>query len=102
MAAGKLELTIQQMQSAISELKEKNGQFQTKVGELENLQQELQSQWTGDANTAFNTAFQNDKQNWDTFHQLVEAYIAQLEAIQKNYEAMEATNKATATTRTFG
>lgn len=101
MASGRLTVTGGELRSAIADLTEKNEQFRTKVGELETLQQELASQWQGDANTAFNNAFQSDKGQWSAFQVLVSQYIQALETILKIYEQAEETNRATASNRTY-
>ena len=101
MASGKLTVTTADLKSAISDLSERNEQFRVKVGELETLQQELASQWQGDANTAFNNAFQSDKGQWLNFQILVTQYIEGLERILTIYEVAEETNTVTAINRTY-
>ena len=101
MASGRIEVTASELRRAISELTEKNNQFRNKVSELEGLQQELASQWQGEANTAFNNAFQNDKGQWQAFLGLTAQYIQGLETILRIYEQAEETNRMTATNRTY-
>ena len=101
MASGKIQVTAGELRTAIAGLTENNEQFKTKVSELEVLQQELSSQWQGDANTAFNNAFQSDKGQWQNFQILVSQYIHALENILKIYETAEETNRTTASTRTY-
>ena len=60
----KFQVTTAELKAAIADLQEKNGTFKNKVSELEQSQQALRAQWQGDANTAFNTAFENDKAQW--------------------------------------
>ena len=55
----KYTVTASEMQNAINELNSANSEFKNRVSELEAAQQELAGMWQGDANTAFNTAFQN-------------------------------------------
>ena len=94
-------LTAQELQGAVSELTANNSEFKSRVSELLAVQLELNGQWQGDANTAFNTAFNNDKGQWDSFAQLMDQYIEALQTIKQTYEAAEQTNVGTATTRTF-
>lgn len=94
-------VTASELQSAISTLQEDNSQFRSRLAELLNKQQELASQWQGDANTAFNNAFNSDKGQWDTFASLVDQYIQALQEILKIYETAESTNTATAQSRTY-
>lgn len=97
----KFNVTASELRSAIQALRENNTQFKGRVTELGAKQQELASQWQGDANTAFNAAFQNDKDKWEIFSQLVEQYIQALEQILQTYEAAEQANTSTASTRSY-
>ena len=97
----KFQVTTAELKAAIADLQEKNGTFKNKVSELEQSQQALRAQWQGDANTAFNTAFENDKAQWTTFSTLIDQYIQALQTIQQTYEQAEATNTATANTRSY-
>ena len=94
----KFQVTTAELKAAIADLQEKNGTFKNKVSELEQSQQALRAQWQGDANTAFNTAFENDKAQWTTFSTLIDQYIQALQTILQTYEA---TNTATANTRSY-
>lgn len=97
----KYTVTASEMQTAISELNSANAEFKNRVSELEAAQQELASMWQGDANTAFNNAFQNDKGQWATFASLTDQYIQTLSTILKTYQTAESTNTETARTRTY-
>lgn len=94
-------VTASELQSAISTLQEDNTQFRSRLSELLNKQQELAGQWQGDANTAFNNAFNSDKGQWDSFASLVDQYIQALQEILKIYETAESTNTMTAQNRTY-
>ena len=82
----KFQVTTAELKAAIADLQEKNGTFKNKVSELEQSQQALRAQWQGDANTAFNTAFENDKAQWTTFSTLIDQYIQALQTILQTYE----------------
>lgn len=97
----KFTVTASEMQTAISELNSANSEFKNRVAELETAQQELASMWQGDANTAFNNAFLNDKSQWSTFASLVDQYIQTLGTILKTYETAESTNTDTARSRSY-
>lgn len=90
-----------EMQIAINELNSANNEFKSRVNELEAAQQELASMWQGDANTAFNTAFQNDKGQWVTFAALIDQYVETLGSILQTYQTAESTNTETARTRSY-
>lgn len=94
-------VTASELRSAISALQEDNSQFRNRLTELYNSQQELASQWQGDANTAFNNAFNSDKGQWDSFAGLVDQYVNTLQEILNTYETAETTNTSTAQTRTY-
>ena len=97
----KFQVTTAELKAAIADLQEKNGTFKNKVSELEQSQQALIAQWQGDANTAFNTAFENDKAQWTTFSTLIDQYIQALQTILQTYEQAEATNTSTASNRSY-
>ncbi|MGN9106677.1 WXG100 family type VII secretion target [Oliverpabstia intestinalis] len=97
----KFQVTTAELKAAIADLQEKNGTFLTKVNELEQAQQALRAQWQGDANTAFNTAFENDKAQWMNFSKLITQYIQALQTIMETYEKAEAANTTTATNRSY-
>ena len=97
----KFQVTASELKAAITDLTEKNKAFKNKVSELEQAQQALRAQWQGDANTAFNTAFENDKAQWTTFSTLIDQYIQALQTILQTYEQAEATNTATASNRSY-
>lgn len=96
-----INVTASELQTAISTLQEENSQFRSRLAELLNKQQELASQWQGDANTAFNNAFNSDKGQWDSFASLVDQYIQALQEIKEIYERAEAANTGTAQSRTY-
>lgn len=97
----KFEVTTSQLRSAVSDLTSDNGEFKNRVSELQELQQELTSEWQGDANTAFNTAFNNDKGQWDTFASLIDQYIQALQTIIETYDKAEEANRDTAIKRSY-
>ena len=97
----KFQVTARELNSAISTLTADNAEFKRRVAELQELQQELAAEWKGDANTAFNQAFQADKGQWDAFANLVDNYVATLQSILQQYENAEATNLSTAQNRRY-
>ena len=97
----KFQVTTAELKAAIADLQEKNSTFLTKVSELEQAQQALKAQWQGDANTAFNAAFEIDKVKWMNFSKLITQYIQALQTIMHTYEQAEATNTSTAANRSY-
>lgn len=97
----KYTVTASDMQNAINELNASNNEFKARVNELESEQQTLAGMWQGDANTAFNNAFQSDKGQWATFANLIDQYVETLATILQTYQTAENANAETARTRTY-
>lgn len=97
----KFEVSTAELNSAVTKLTEKKNSFQQKLSELLTQQEQLASQWSGDASTAFAQAFQSDKAQWDKFAGVLDTYIQTLQAISRAYDDAEARNKQTATTRKY-
>lgn len=97
----KYEVTVAQLKQAQTELSSHNEQFLQRVNDLEAKQQELKAMWQGDANNAFDKVFNEDKDKWRTFAQLIAKYIEALEQIVARYEKGEAANVETARKRSY-
>lgn len=97
----KMIVTAAQMKSSADALKQLNGQFKTAVSRLEELQQSLASMWEGEANNAFNRAFQSDKVQMDNFYNAIEVYAQRLTAAAARYQEAEARNTQTANERKY-
>lgn len=95
------EVTSAQLIQAKNDLNSYNEQFIQRVSDLEGKQQELKSMWQGDANNAFDTAFNSDKEQWRKFSNLVQQYIEALGKIAEVYSKAESTNVETAKNRTY-
>lgn len=89
------------MKTKASDLQQTNAQFKVAVDKLQTLQKTLDSQWDGDANTAFNTAFNKDKAKFDKFHSEITKYINALSEIIVTYSNAEKKNYDTASTRSY-
>lgn len=94
-------VTASELRKRAGELRDTNGRFKTQIGNLESQEGTLCSQWEGDANTAFHTAFMNDKSAWEEFHNLIEKYCVALEQMAAQYEKAESANTDTATKRSY-
>jgi WXG100 family type VII secretion target len=90
-----------ELNKAVTQLTEKKDSFKIKLEELLSQQEQLASQWSGEASTAFAQAFQADKALWDNFAQVLEVYIQTLQSISQGYDKAEEINKSTASTRTY-
>lgn len=96
-----IKVTPAVVRSKAEELKGLNGQMKSKVEELTSSEQLLVSMWEGEAKTAFHTAFNNDKSQWETFYNLIEQYVVTLTNIAIEYENKEKMNAEIATSRSY-
>ena len=96
-----IRVTTAELRRKAEELKGMNSQFKAKVEDLTNCEQSLASMWEGEAKTAFHTAFNNDKIQWNNFHTLVEQYIVTLMNIATEYDNKEAINTSLASGRNY-
>lgn len=92
-------VTPAELRSAASTLREYNSSFKNQVASLESSEGTLNSQWQGSAKEAFHKAFTADKAFMDKFAVEIENYCQALETIAAKYDAAEAANVETATTR---
>lgn len=95
------EVTSAQLKQAMSNLSSYNEQFLQRVADLVNKQGELSNMWQGDAKNTFDQAFNNDKDLWQKFAQVIQQYIEALGKIAELYEKAEAANVETAKNRTY-
>lgn len=98
---GLIQVTSAELRKQAEQLKSLNGSFKNNIGTLESTELSLKSMWEGQANTAFHNAFIKDKGQMDNFNNLIEQYIQALLEIAAKYEAAEAKNTDTATTRSY-
>ena len=96
-----IKVTSAELRKNAGELRSLNGQFKSKVDELVNDEMSLASMWEGDAKTAFHQAFNNDKNQWDAFHSLIEQYAVALDNIAREYDNREAANQNIASSRNY-
>lgn len=94
-------VTSTELRNAANTLREYNSNFKNQVSALESSEATLKSQWQGAANDAFHKAFINDKAYMDKFAAEIDNYCTTLESIAAKYDAAEAQNTETATTRTY-
>lgn len=98
---GLIQVTSAQLKTQAEELKSLNASFKSTVADLESTEGTLNSQWEGEANDAFHTAFTNDKTQMDNFYNAIEVYVQKLLEIAQNYEKAEAMNTETASARNY-
>lgn len=88
----KYEVSTQELNRAVSLLTEKSCSLKTKIAELLALQENLSTQWSGDASKAFSESFRSDHSQWVRFTQVLDNYIQTLLQISKLYDNTEARN----------
>lgn len=98
---GLIQVTSAQLKTQAEELKSLNASFKSTVADLESTEGTLNSQWEGEANDAFHTAFTNDKTQMNNFYNAIEVYVQKLLEIAQNYEKAEAMNTETASSRNY-
>lgn len=86
---GCFEVTSHEVRNKANSLQELNGQFRNKATELETQEGSLISMWEGEAKNAFHIAFTHDKEQMDSFAQLIDRYVQALLDIAQRYEEAE-------------
>ena len=88
-----------ELRQKAQQLEQMNAQFKTAVESLANQEQNLATMWEGEAQKAFRTAFNNDRQQFMNFYNGIVKYIEALRAAATQYDQAEAKNLSTAQTR---
>lgn len=88
-----------ELRQKAQQLEQMNAQFKTAVESLSNQEQNLATMWEGEAQKAFRTAFNNDRQQFMNFYNGIAKYIQALQEAAREYEQAEAKNLSTAQTR---
>jgi WXG100 family type VII secretion target len=88
----RLTVSTQELTKSVSDLTEKSCSIKRKIAELLELQENLSTQWSGDASVAFAQAFQADYAQWINFAQVLDNYIQTLIQISQYYENAESKN----------
>lgn len=96
-----IQVTATQLLKQAEELKNYNAQFKAEVNNLESTENQLNSMWEGEANTAFHNAFHKDVVQMSNFYNAIEAYVNALSNIAAKYQQAEARNTDTASTRSY-
>lgn len=84
------------IQDVIDQLEELNSGFMDKANAIDAEHKALTSKWEGDASTAFEEHYQNERQNFDVFYNAIHEYANALRTILANYEYVEQQNKSIA------
>ena len=92
-------VSSQELRNKAGELQQLNTNFKNQVEALVNSEQTLASMWEGEAQQAFRTAFNNDRQKFGEFATGIAKYVQALRDAAQKYEQAEAKNVNTAKTR---
>lgn len=92
---------LAKLRTALESLQTERKNLTTKVTELQTSEKTLSGKWEGDAKTSFESAFNSDVKYMNSFVTLVQQYESALQQVIAAYEAAEAANVSTATTRTY-
>lgn len=95
------QVTSSELRNKAVRLQELNSQFKAKTAELEEQETSLCSMWEGEAQNIFHQAFLGDRQQMETFYQLIGQYIQALLEIAARYEEAEARNREIASARKY-
>lgn len=96
-----IRVSAQEMKAKAEELRNLNANFKSTTDDLQNVEGNLTSMWSGDANTAFHNAFTRDKIQMDNFYNAINSYVMSLLDIVSRYENAEAKNAQTASKRNY-
>lgn len=88
-----------ELRQKAQQLEQMNTQFKQAVEALANQEQSLATMWEGEAQKAFRTAFNNDRQQFESFYNGIAKYIQALHDAAQQYDQAEAKNLSTAQTR---
>lgn len=98
---GVIRVDVTQLNSKADELEALNTQFKKSVDDLETSANSLKSMWEGEANNAFNTAFNSDKVQMNNFYNAIGMYVTNLRKVASKYQQAEATNVEIGNNRTY-
>lgn len=88
-----------ELRQKANQLEQMNAQFKAAVQALATQEQSLATMWEGEAQKAFRTAFNNDRQQFENFYNGIAKYIQALRDAADKYDQAEAKNVNIAQTR---
>lgn len=94
-----IKVTPSELRAKADILEGLNRQFRQEVEKMVGYESDLAGMWEGEAQRAFRSAFNTDKQKMDRFAQNIDQYILALREDAQKYEAAEQKNTGIATTR---
>lgn len=88
-----------ELRQKAQQLEQMNAQFKTAIQALVTQEQSLATMFEGEAQKAFHTAFNNDRQQFENFYNGIAKYIQALRDAAQQYDQAEAKNLSIAQTR---
>jgi WXG100 family type VII secretion target len=84
-----IKVTPQELRTKADSLQQYNANFRSEVEKMVGYVSQLSSMWEGEAKTAFEKAFNDDKPKMDAFAQNIDKYVQALQESAKQYEDAE-------------
>lgn len=95
------QVTSMELRNAAERISDLNSQFKERSLRLGEQEASLCSMWEGQAKDTFHQAFIRDRQQMDTFVQLINQYVQALLEIAVRYEQAENRNREIAAARSY-
>ena len=87
--AGQIRLTPEQMRSRASEVRVQGETFQDVINRMQNIINELQTEWEGSASRAFDEQFTRLKPSFNDMRRLIDDIGSQLDATANSIEQLD-------------
>jgi WXG100 family type VII secretion target len=87
--AGQIRITPEQMRSRASEVRGQGQTFQEVIDRMQNIINEVQSEWEGQASQQFAQQFDSLKPSFNNMRQLIEDIGSQLDATANAVEQLD-------------
>ena len=97
--ASTLRVTPSELSKKAQELRDLNSKFKNEVEGLNDSETTLGNMWEGDAQKAFHSQFQADREKFNVFYNGIEQYIQRLNDAANAYDKAESETVSTAQTR---
>ncbi len=85
-------VNFEQLRQKAEQLEQMNVQFRKAVSQLSDSEASLAQMWEGEAQKAFRTAFNQDREQFEAFAQGIDKYVQALREAVSQYESAENKN----------
>lgn len=96
-----IKVTSGELKNKATALRQLNTNLKKAVEEMTSNENSLVGMWDGEAKEAFHKAYESDRNQMDTFSQVIEKYCIALENNAAKYEQMEAKSLKLASERSY-